>query len=608
LGIILCTRTNPAHEVGILDADQNWALRHVNDTSWDFRINNDSKMTINSSGTVAIGGTTLLTNEGMVLNRSGGAGYVAFYDGSGGAKWNIQRNAGVTNCLRIHAYNNTSQVFKVTKNYNSTDGFNILLDSGSVGMGTNYPNKTLEVRYVSTSTDVTAEGLGGGSAGKGLLIYNNNQSNNNVYANLDFRARNADGRIAYQYQTAANVGDFHFITDNTNSPKTQMIIKNDGKVGMGTVTPAARLHVYRPAGTVPGLLVDSNRDGARVNFNYSSSTTTFGEIGMTHYGSSGDCQIWMGANLNSNSSSHSGPAVGVAGTGASSWYTVWNTQTAQDFYGIYRRAPSPSSSYENYFRIKSDGNVGINTTNPTDRLHIRSVQAAGNGSGSNLATLSLETYNSNSDDHGSYVKCKNYGGGGGGPDWKIGGMEGYWTTNKVASIDFVTGDDWYNPGNKDEGEIAFTVYNNTGSGSTAIEAMRIHQTGNIGIGSTNPGSKLTVNGSFSASSKSFLIDHPTKENKKLEHGCLEGPEFGVYHRGTTQSNTITLPDYWSGLVREGTVTVQLTPKGSFQHLYVVSQSLTEIVIGAADGETIDCFYTIYGERADIDSLVVEKDV
>ena len=602
--------TSPAHEVGILDADQHWALRHINDTSWDFRINNSTYMSINSSGTVAIGGggTTLLTNEGMILNRSGGAGYVAFYDGSGGAKWNIQRNSGVGNCLRIHAYNNTSQVFKVTKNYNSTDGFNILLDSGSVGIGANSPNKTLEVRYVSTSTDVTAEGLSGGDEGKGLLIYNNNQSNNNVYANLDFRARNADGRIAYQYQSATNVGDFHFITDNTGSPQSMMVIKNDGRVGMGTVSPNARLHVYRPAGTVPGLLLDSNRDGARLNFNYGSSATTFGEIGMTHYGSSGDCQIWMGANLNSNSSSHSGPAVGVAGTGASSWYTVWNTQTAQDFYGIYRRAPSPSSSYENYFRIKSDGNVGINTTNPTDRLHVRSVQSAGNGSGSNLATLSLETYNSNSSSYGSYVKCKNYGGGGGGPDWKIGGIEGYWTTNKVASIDFITGDDWYNPGNKDEGEIGFTVYNNTGSGSTAIEAMRIHQTGNIGIGSTNPGYKLTVNGSFAASSKSFVIDHPTKENKQLIHGSLEGPEHGVYHRGTTQSNTITLPDYWSGLVREDTITVQLTPRGGFQHLYVVSTSLSQIVIGAADGETIDCFYTIYGERADIDSLVVEKDV
>ena len=597
-----------AHEVGFLDGDGAWAARHIKDTSWDFRINNSSKMTINSSGTVAVGGTTLLTNEGIMLNRSGGAGYLAFYDGSGGAKWNIQRNSGVGNCLRIHAYNNTSQVFKVTKNYNSTDGFSILLDSGSVGVGViGNPYKTLQVSYVSTSTNVTLEGLSGGVAGKGLLIYNS-QASNNVYANIDFRANNADGRIAYQYQSATNVGDFHFITDNTGSPQSMMVIKNDGRIGMGTVSPNARLHVYRPAGTVPGLLLDSNRDGARLNFNYSSSATTFGEIGMTHYGSSGDCRIWMGANLNSNSSSHSGPAVGVAGTGASSWYTVWNTQTAQDFYGIYRRSPSPSSSYENYFRIKSDGNVGINTTNPTDRLHVRSVQSAGNGSGSNLATLSLETYNSNSDDHGSYVKCKNYGGGGGGPDWKIGGMEGYWTTNKVASIDFITGDDWYNPGNKDEGEIAFTVYNNTGSGSTAIEAMRIHQTGNIGIGSTNPGSKLTVNGSFSASSKSFLIDHPTKENKKLEHGCLEGPEFGVYHRGTTQSNTITLPDYWSGLVREDTVTVQLTPRGGFQHLYVVSTSLSQIVIGAADGETIDCFYTIYGERADIDSLVVEKDV
>ncbi len=138
--------------------------------------------------------------------------------------------------------------------------------------------------------------------------------------------------------------------------------------------------------------------------------------------------------------------------------------------------------------------------------------------------------------------------------------------------------------------------------------------GSVGIATDNPTEKLTVlgnatvSGSITGSSKSFLIDHPTKENKKLEHGSLEGPEFGVYYRGRAQSDTITLPDYWTALVREETITVQLTPKGSFQHLYVVSQSLTEIVIGAADGETIDCFYTIYGERADIDSLVVEKEV
>ena len=140
--------------------------------------------------------------------------------------------------------------------------------------------------------------------------------------------------------------------------------------------------------------------------------------------------------------------------------------------------------------------------------------------------------------------------------------------------------------------------------------------GNVGINGASPsssyglqvGGNAYVYGTFYAGSKSFLIDHPTKENKKLCHGSLEGPELGVYYRGRAQSNTITLPDYWTGLVRGDSITVQLTPRGSFQHLYVVSQSLTEIVIGAADGETIDCFYTIYGERADIDRLEVEKEV
>ena len=140
-------------------------------------------------------------------------------------------------------------------------------------------------------------------------------------------------------------------------------------------------------------------------------------------------------------------------------------------------------------------------------------------------------------------------------------------------------------------------------GSTSSSAYTTYFNQNHESGGHN----VYVDGTFTATgTKNFEIDHPTKAGMKLVHSSLEGPEVGVYYRGRAQSGTITLPDYWVGLVRDGTVTVQLTPNGSFQHLYVVSTSLTEIKIGAASGETIDCYYVIYGERANVDRLIVEK--
>jgi hypothetical protein len=44
---------------------------------------------------------------------------------------------------------------------------------------------------------------------------------------------------------------------------------------------------------------------------------------------------------------------------------------------------------------------------------------------------------------------------------------------------------------------------------------------------TAPSYKLQVNGSFAATTKSFVIDHPTKPNKKLRYASLEGPENGT---------------------------------------------------------------------------------
>lgn len=131
---------------------------------------------------------------------------------------------------------------------------------------------------------------------------------------------------------------------------------------------------------------------------------------------------------------------------------------------------------------------------------------------------------------------------------------------------------------------------------------------NVGIGTSTPTYKLQVNGSFAATTKSFVIDHPTKDNHTLVYGSLEGPENGVYVRGRLQNkDTIELPDYWSALVDENSITVQLTPIGKHQNLYVKEIGNNTITVGVTGlfKKSIDCFYIINGERKDVPKLQVE---
>jgi hypothetical protein len=120
------------------------------------------------------------------------------------------------------------------------------------------------------------------------------------------------------------------------------------------------------------------------------------------------------------------------------------------------------------------------------------------------------------------------------------------------------------------------------------------------------GSTFNVGGTLTATVKSFIIDHPTKEGKKLQYGVLEGPEHSVYVRGRlTNENTIVLPDHWHALVHEGTVTVNLTSIGKKQDLWVEEVNAHEIKIGSEN--KINCFYTVFAERKDIEKLITEFD-
>lgn len=148
------------------------------------------------------------------------------------------------------------------------------------------------------------------------------------------------------------------------------------------------------------------------------------------------------------------------------------------------------------------------------------------------------------------------------------------------------------------------------TGGTMTTSLFVGGNGNVGVGysATNPPIyKLQVNGSFGATTKSFVIDHPTKPGKQLRYGSLEGPENGVYIRGKCQSNVIELPEYWTKLVDQDSITVNLTPIGKHQKLYVQEIRDNKVFI-SNDGmfaSQVNCFFTVYGERIDVEKLVVE---
>ena len=155
------------------------------------------------------------------------------------------------------------------------------------------------------------------------------------------------------------------------------------------------------------------------------------------------------------------------------------------------------------------------------------------------------------------------------------------------------------------------------SGGSSVDT--VHVIGDMFVsGSVDCGNKGRLASRFTKADsipKPFDLKHPTKgEGHRLRYACIEGPEAAVYYRGRLkESNVIELPYYWKDLVHADSITVQLQPIGSNQNL-VIQEFNNEFIVIAEDStntdlitdlSTIDCFYHVYGERKDINPLIVE---
>lgn len=111
------------------------------------------------------------------------------------------------------------------------------------------------------------------------------------------------------------------------------------------------------------------------------------------------------------------------------------------------------------------------------------------------------------------------------------------------------------------------------------------------------------NGIVFGDAKQFVTEHPDRPGYEIVYVSLEGPEAAMFHRGTAKlengRGTIQLPDHFSTLAAEGTLTVQYTPNSiDSKGIATISKSNTTIEFGELlqGTGTYDIDYVVHATR------------
>ncbi len=406
---------------------------------------------------------------------------------------------------------------------------------------------------------------------------------------------------------------------------------NTGRVGIGTTTPTAKLDIVDSVNDTEVLRV-------RTSGGNSGSVKGIAHLGLHYFSTGNNSPVRISVEELDNADYRG--------------HLLFSTRSTED-----DTAPTER------MRIDANGNVGIGITSPSKKLHVVGSTIISDGATpANNATLLVQDDGvANTVTSSATFRIANDGSGGSFAVFEASsgvsntvitnaGNMGIGTTTPAYKLDvvgvvratgnvfvgtgagtqagddnlirptstnaflnikggagrakFVLGNDGVVISSGTTDQIAF--YTNAAATTTGTERMRIDLNGNVSIGTISTTYKLEVNGSFAATTKSFVINHPTKPGMKLRYGSLEGPENGVYVRGKLTGNVIELPDYWTGLVDSESITVNLTPIGKYQKLFIEKIEDNKVYVASENwfGQ-INCYYTVFAERKDVEKLVVE---
>jgi hypothetical protein len=443
----------------------------------------------------------------------------------------------------------------------------------SIGLGTTTPFDRLHIRYDNNTGDFTGLAVqntnGGALAYSGMLFYDHTnaltqfQGYNN--ATHEYRINN----IARVAPGGAFNGSINFMIGGTS----RFFVSSFGNTGIGTTLPGALLDVSNALlptfgianinGTTYGTnsfgteLVGRKARGTQAAPSAAQNGDLLALVGGKGYGATGFSTLTSGMSV----------------TAAENW-----TDTAQGTQLIFQTIPRTQTQPQPRMVVDPNGNVGIGTFGPSSGLDVSNA-LSGTGAGQVTATTFTNAGSSlfvvsrargTSAAPTAVLNGDNLGG-------FLGRGRGATNFSGTRGGMFVAAtENW-----TDTAQGTRLFFNTTTNGTTApATRMTIDHTGNVGIGTTNPGAPLEMvrNGettivgtSFNDADGSAVFFQRARGTQQTPAAVHAGDSLGYFGAGGYGATTwgdgvgvmaVIAAENWTDTANGSTVAFATTPLGT----------------------------------------------